>query len=156
MLGKNPGTDETWKKIPIYYNNGDFSERFKQRYGPIIGDITYESVKKYHDKIYQSVVNKFKDKPVTIHRMTTAEWFKTFTEKVDWIYVDAGHNYEHCFHDLENSIKVVKAGGYIFGDDYGANKPAAKNQVTQAVDDFVNKYNLSVDNFYMDQFKIKL
>jgi hypothetical protein len=191
MLGKNPGTDETWKKIPegsigaelgvwkgessakflkrakhlhlvdiwsadIYYNDGDFSQRFKERYGPIIGEITYDSVKKYHDKIYQSVVDKFKGKPVTIHRMTTAEWFETFTETLDWIYVDAGHDYDQCFRDLENSIKVVKVGGYIFGDDYGSNKPAAKNQVTQAVNDFVNKHNLSVDNFYMDQFKIKL
>ena len=94
---------------------------------------------------------KFRDKHVTIHRTTTDEFFENFKERVDWVYVDALHNFEGCLSDLRKSLKIVKAGGSIFGDDYG-NKPG----VVKAVDAFIAETGLTLDNFYTTQYEIKV
>ena len=46
----------------------------------------------------------------------------------------------------------MKKGGYIFGDDYSDAKPGVK----KAVDTFINETGLFLNNFYMDQFEIKV
>ena len=82
--------------------------------------------------------------------MTTTEWFKNFKEKLDWIYVDARHDTPGVYEDLINSVKVLKKGGVIYGDDYGFNKYCVK----VAVDKFIEKTGLTLNNFYQDQYEI--
>jgi hypothetical protein len=85
--------------------------------------------------------------------MTTSRFFKSFDPplQLDWVYVDASHTYDGCMADLEGSLTIVKPGGIIFGDDYG-NKAAVK----RAVDDFVAKHDLPLNNFHSNQFEIQL
>lgn len=186
MLGKNIGTDETWKRIPknsigieLGVWKGDSSEKFLKharhvhlvdswspipyessdehgdyeqylnRYEKLVGSKDPKAFQEFYDNIYQSVVERFKNAPITIHRMSTAEFFSSFSEKVDWVYVDADHSYAGCLKDLENSFKVIKPGGYIFGDDY-TNKPG----VRMAVDDFVRVSGFKFTNFHTNQFEI--
>jgi predicted O-methyltransferase YrrM len=98
----------------------------------------------YYDAIYSEVYSKCgMDPRVTIHRMTSDEWFATKPEKLDWIYVDGDHSYEGCLRDLENSLKVVKPGGMIMGDDYyWKHARYGKEGVTNAVDRFCKRYML--------------
>lgn len=188
MFGKNPGTNETWKRIPknsigveLGVWKGDSSEKFLRRakhlylvdpwsvvpyedsdefgdyqgylkrYSSLVGSSNPDDFQKYYDKIAKQVKNRFINKPVTIYRMTTTSFFNQFTEKVDWVYVDALHNFDGCLSDLRNSLKIVKPGGSILGDDYHT-----KDGVTRAVDAFIKETNLSLDNFYTDQFEIKI
>ena len=106
---------------------------------------------KYYNNIYESVRARFLLKPVTIHRMFTKEFFGTFSEKVDWVYVDAAHDHDGCYFDLTNSLKIVKPGGSIFGDDY-----INKAGVRSAVDAFIRDNDLVLNNFHGSQFEIKL
>ena len=46
---------------------------------------------------------------------------------------------------------IIKEGGSIYGDDYGV-KPGT----TKAVDKFIADTGLKLDNFYKDQFEIKI
>ena len=62
---------------------------------------------------------------------------------LDWIYIDAGHGYDDCLDDLKNSLKIVKNGGLILGDDYSE----AKSGVKRAVEAFSKEYNLSFEIF---------
>ena len=71
------------------------------------------------DKIYNNVVEKFKDDSrVTIHRKLSIE--AQFPEEYfDWVYIDADHSYEAVLADLKHYYPLVKKGGFLCGDDYG-------------------------------------
>jgi len=81
-----------------------------------------------YDGIYAGVCRRFQNFPVTIHRMTSAEFFGSFRGQADWFYIDGDHSYEGCLADLGSAALHAPL---IFGDDYG-NKPG----VTKAVNEF--------------------
>lgn len=141
---------DSWS--PISYENsnehGNY-QNYLNRYSDLVGSNNPEDFQKYYDKIYQEVISRFKNKPVTIHRQNSREFFENFNQLVDWIYIDGDHSYEGCLFDLENSLRIIRPGGIIFGDDYN-NKPGVK----QAVDEFILRTGLFFNNFYGDQFEI--
>lgn len=142
---------DSWS--PVAYENSDEHgnyENYLDRYSELVGSRDPADFQKYYDKIYQDVVTKFKGKSVTIHRMNSRDFFKDFNHIVDWVYVDADHSYDGCLFDLENSLRVVRSGGIIFGDDYIDKKPG----VQRAVDEFVRRTGLSFNNFYEGQYEI--
>jgi len=61
---------------------------------------------------------------------------------LDFVYIDAGHDYEHVKADLDAWGVKVKVGGIIGGHDYGYPQSGVK----QAVDEFIEatKYSLNV------------
>lgn len=197
MFGRNPGSDETWKRIPkgsvgveLGVWKGDSSEKFLRRaghlhlvdpwavtayensdefgdyvgylkrYSSIVGSTNPNDFQRYYDTIYKNVLKRFANKSVTIHRMPVIEFFKVFNQQVDWVYVDALHSFEGCLNDLRKSLTIIRPGGSIFGDDYTPTKPdkrvRGKPGVTAAVDTFVKETNLPFNNFYLDQFEIKV
>jgi predicted O-methyltransferase YrrM len=50
---------------------------------------------------------------------TTHEAARTWTEPIDYLYVDADHSYDAVRADLRAWLPHVKPGGLILGDDYG-------------------------------------
>lgn len=188
MFGRNPGSDETWKKIPegsigveLGVWKGESSEKFLRRakhlhlvdpwsavayedsdefgdyqgylnrYSKLVGSNDPKDFQKFYDGIHNMVAKKFQNQPVTIHRMTTDDFFINFTDQVDWVYVDALHSFDGCLNDLKNSLSIIKPGGAILGDDYGT-----KDGVTDAVNSFIEETGLKLNNFFMDQFEIKV
>lgn len=139
--------------VSAYDGSDEFDYRggYFKRYSRIVGSTNPKDFQKYYERIYESVKEKMRNKPVTIHRCTTDQFFANFHEKVDWVYVDALHNFEGCLSDLRNSLKIIRPGGSIFGDDYGN-----KKGVIKAVDMFISETGLSFDNFYKNQFEIKI
>jgi predicted O-methyltransferase YrrM len=53
---------------------------------------------------------------------------------LDFIYIDANHDYEHVLADIKISISLLKKGGIIAGHDYNKNTPG----VIKAVDEMFN------------------
>lgn len=49
----------------------------------------------------------------------TIEAARTWTEPIDYLYIDADHAYEAVRADLAAWVPHVKPGGLILGDDYG-------------------------------------
>ena len=111
---------------------------------------------KYYNDVFKSVEDRFiLDSRVNIHRMTSKEWFKNFNgDKLNWIYIDGDHSYEGTLFDLENSLNVVRKNGLIMGDDYGwpNTKWKPKDGVTQAVNEFIKKYNFKIERRGQTQF----
>ena len=144
---------DSWSTIP-YENSDEFGnyQAYLDRYSILVKSNNPEDFQKYYDKIYNSVVERFKNSPVTIYRMSTKEWFESFKEKLDWIYVDASHSFEGCYYDLINAVKFIKPGGTFFGDDYGDKKPNVK----KAVDKFIADTGYEFNNFHLDQFEVKI
>lgn len=144
---------DSYSPAPFQKSYDDqYLKKWYNKYSQLVGGNTEADFKNYYNNLYEKVKKRFSNKPVTLHRKTTEDFFQTFNEKVDWIYVDADHGFEGCLQDLRNSIKIVKKGGYIFGDDYSDAKPGVK----KAVDTFINETGLFLNNFYMDQFEIKV
>ena len=133
---------DSWSTIP-YENSDEFGnyQAYLDRYSILVKSNNPEDFQKYYDKIYNSVVERFKNSPVTIYRMSTKEWFESFKEKLDWIYVDASHSFEGCYYDLINAVKFIKPGGTLFGDDYGDKKPNVKKAVDKFIADTGYEFN---------------
>lgn len=143
---------DSWSVAP--YTQLESYQSYLDRYSSICGSKDPKDFKKYYDKIYESVKKKFSnDINVTIWRMNTDKFFKEFTDKVDWFYVDAAHDEDGVYKDLVNSYKHLKKfnGGIIYGDDYGN-----KKGVVKGVDKFLKEYNLKINNFYENQYEIKI
>lgn len=130
-----------------YKENSEMSfQEYIAKYSKITGEIASAGFQKYYDRVFNEIKTRFKTyNEAEICRMTSDEWFKTHSEvKLDWIYIDGDHSYEGCLQDLENSLKIVKPGGLILGDDYGwPNARWSKPGVTQAVNEFINKHKLT-------------
>ena len=135
---------DPWAVEP--YQDDDYNAYLK-KYAKLTGSLDPADFQKYYDNIYRDVVKRFKDAPVNICRCTSYDFFDTFSGHVDWVYIDGLHTFDGCRADLQNAIKIVREGGWIFGDDYG-NKP----EVKRAVDSFGMGFEL----FGLNQYAISL
>jgi hypothetical protein len=97
------------------------------------------------EEIYQEVKEKFlgidtfsDTCDIKICRMTSEDFFKSFTGRLDYVYIDGCHETDAVYQDLKNSWKSVKSNGIIAGDDYGEN--IWGDSVKRAVDDFCRDY----------------
>ena len=111
---------------------------------------TVHAMEKYYEEVYSEVCSKFKETPcITIHRTDSKKWLTETDIQLDWIYIDADHTYEGAMFDLEASLRVLKEGGTLLGDDYGN-----KADVKKAVDEFVEKHGFKLEVFAKTQFQI--
>lgn len=103
------------------YRTREFRQ-FLESYRHIVGSTDPEDFRQHYCDVEASVRSRFALHPVTFHKMTSREFFDTFTEKVDWVYIDGLHDYLNVLADLYGARNILKPGGMIYGDDYG-NKP---------------------------------
>ena len=68
---------------------------------------------------------------------TTRDAAASWTQPIDYLYIDADHHYEAVRADLEAWIPHVKPGGLVLGDDYGNRSFPG---VQRAWDDFVSTH----------------
>ena len=136
--------------VEPYKENTEMSyQEYRAKYQPITGEIAEAGFQKFYDRVYEEIKQRFQEMTeVKICRMTSDkffnQYFPTKNTELDWIYIDGDHSYEGCLKDLENALKVVKTGGLILGDDYGwPNAKWSKPGVTKAVNEFINKHNLT-------------
>lgn len=146
--------------ISAYDNSTDWLnigvEGIMKRYSYMVGSDKREDYEKFYDELYESVCKKFKDLPVTIHRMTSTEFFNTYDgEKLDWIYIDGDHAYEAVYADLNNCLKIMKEGATIYLDDIARNNKQHPG-VRQAVQDFCKQNELIYRRKFKNQCLINL
>jgi len=62
-------------------------------------------------------------------------------ESLDWVYLDASHSYESTLSEIQGAIRVIKNGGYLFGDDYDPDPNSFQNGVFRAVNRTLEQLN---------------
>lgn len=76
-----------------------------------------------------------------LHRMFTLEAAKIIdNNSLDFIFVDADHNYEGVYNDIKSWLPKIKDDGWILGHDI--NWPSVK----KAVDELIPGYIIGLDN----------
>jgi hypothetical protein len=65
----------------------------------------------YHVKDYRERAVMIRDESVS-----AASLFRD--KSLDWVYIDAAHDVDNCYADIQAWIPKVRDGGVIWGDDY--------------------------------------
>jgi hypothetical protein len=99
-----------------------------------------------HFKLLNNVENNFNhnisicenSNKITIHKITSDDFFKINNKKFNFIYIDGCHETEFIRRDMENSFACLESNGIMWMDDYdGGDGIKIKN----TMDDFLKKYN---------------
>lgn len=124
---KNPDTllycVDPWKAYPGYRDH-----------------VTQEKL----DRFYEESKERMKDFNCTLIRETSMDALKYFLDNsLDFVYIDANHDYQHVMEDMVEWYKKVKVGGILSGHDYIRRKGQDHLYgVKQAVQDFCKKYQI--------------
>ncbi len=83
-------------------------------------------------------------KKYTIIKKTSMEAVKDFENKsLDFVYIDANHEYSYVFEDIVKWNKKIKKGGIISGYAYRLSiNRTSRLHVVYAVNDYVRKYKI--------------
>jgi predicted O-methyltransferase YrrM len=75
---------------------------------------------------------------ITIHKITSDEFFKINTSTYNFIYIDGCHEIEFIKRDMENSFNFLEKDGIMWMDDYGI-------KIRSTMDTFLKEYNGQYD-----------
>ena len=115
--------------------NTNFNNPFKKLY--------FQYIKKqdpYSMEAVNDLLKKFVKNVHLIKGNSNKILKKIDMNKIDFVFLDGGHEYETVKNDLDNCLEVVKKSGTILCDDYNlGNAPGVK----KAIDEFVVFNNLN-------------
>lgn len=122
---------------------GIFAQQIIKRASPIelhLCDVNFTS---FND---QNIKSSF---AVTKHEKRTVDFLNSFEDDFfDWIYIDAGHQYNDVVKDINAAKNKVKKGGLLVFNDFAHIHPnLGRLGVMQAVSEFINKERWKVRFF---------
>ena len=132
LFGEND--ENSFEIIP----NTQFNNPLKKIYFKYIkkqGPYSLESVR--------DLLKKFKDNVHLIKGNSNIVLKKIDMSKIDYVFLDGGHDYETVKNDLNNCAEVINNNGTILCDDYDLSYAPG---VKKAIDEFVasNSYNCEI------------
>ena len=118
--------------------------------------IYFKYIKKqnpYSLEAVRDLLKKFEKNVHLIQGNSNKVLNKMDMSKIDYVFLDGGHEYNTVKNDLDNCIEVIKKGGTVLCDDYNLGSAPG---VKEAIDEFVNKNQLNVEILCENRFaKIK-
>ena len=124
--------------------NTDFKNPFKKFYHQYIKRRDPYSLEAVND-----LLSKFKKQVHLIKGNSNKILKKIDMSKIDFIFLDGGHEYNTVVNDLNSCIDVLKFNGTILCDDYNLSSAPG---VKKAIDEFVNKNNLNCEIICENRF----
>ena len=103
----------------------------------------------YSKEAVEDLLKKF-DKNVTLLKGNSNKILKNIDmKKIDYVFLDGGHDYKTVMNDLIYSKEVILNGGTVLCDDYDLSQAPG---VEKAIDDFIKQNNFSCKFFYNYRF----
>jgi len=90
----------------------------------------------------QDLLKKFKDNVHLIKGNSNKVLKKIDMRKIDYVFLDGGHDYKTVKNDLESCIEVINSNGTILCDDYNLSYAPG---VKQAIDEYVRLNNFKCE-----------
>tara|TARA_B110001452_G_scaffold205144_1_gene175160 strand:- start:487 stop:1119 length:633 start_codon:yes stop_codon:yes gene_type:complete len=104
----------------------------------------------YSLEAVKDLLKKFKDNIHLIKGNSNQILKKIDMSKIDYVFLDGGHEYNTVVNDLNNCIEVLtKNNGVILCDDYNLGSAPG---IEKAVDEFTKKNNLKCEILCNDRF----
>jgi predicted O-methyltransferase YrrM len=80
---------------------------------------------------------------ITIHKITSDEFFKNNVSTYNFIYIDGCHEPEFIMRDMENSFRVLEQKGIMWMDDYmGGDGFKIRNTMNTFLDKYKGQYDI--------------
>jgi len=120
----------------------------------------YNTPKRFKKKAHLNFIQeKFQDAGDSVKIRQGMSWdvMKTIqSNEFDWVYIDAGHDYDSVKKDLEEAFRILKPNGYIVMNDYIMYDHYAKEKygVVQATNEFMidNDFEILFFAFHPEMF----
>jgi len=124
--------------------NTNFSNPFKQIYFKYIKRQDPYSIEAVRD-----LLKKFSKNVDLITGNSNKVLKKIDMSKIDYVFLDGGHDYDTVKNDLNNCIEVVNKNGTILCDDYNLSYAPG---VKKAIDEFVENNKFKCEILYNSRF----
>ena len=114
--------------------------------------IFFKYIKKqnpYSLEAVRDLLKKFEKNVHLIQGNSNKVLKKIDMSKIDYVFLDGGHEYNTVMNDLDNCIEVIKKGGTVLCDDYNLGSAPG---VKRAVDEFAKKNQLNVEILCENRF----
>ncbi len=105
----------------------------------------------YSIEAVSNLLKKFKDQVHLIKGNSNQVVKKMDMSKIDFVFLDGGHEYNTVVNDLNSCIDVLKFNGSILCDDYNLGSAPG---VKKAIDEFVKNNNFKCKIFCDDRFAL--
>ena len=124
--------------------NTNFSNPLKKIY--------FQYIKKqdpYSLEAVKDLLNKFKENVHLIKGNSNQILKKIDMSKIDYVFLDGGHDYETVKSDLNNCINVIHNNGTILCDDYNLSYAPG---VKRAIDEYVKENDFKCEILHSSRF----
>ena len=105
----------------------------------------------YSKEAVEDLLKKFQENIHLIQGNSNKILKKIDMKKVDYVFLDGGHEYNTVINDLNYSKEVIDNNGSILCDDYNLSYAPG---VKKAIDDFVSNNNLSCKILFNHRFAL--
>ena len=105
----------------------------------------------YSIEAVANLLKKFKDQVHLIKGNSNQLLKKIDMSKIDFVFLDGGHEYNTVVNDLNSCINVLKFNGSILCDDYNLGSAPG---VKKAIDEFVKTNNFKCEIICDDRFAL--
>jgi len=105
----------------------------------------------YSIEAVSNLLKKFKNQVHLIKGNSNQVLKKMDMSKIDFVFLDGGHEYNTVVNDLNSCIDVLKFNGSILCDDYNLGSAPG---VKKAIDEFVNNNNFKCKIICEDRFAL--
>tara|TARA_B100001173_G_scaffold208057_1_gene179466 strand:+ start:70 stop:699 length:630 start_codon:yes stop_codon:yes gene_type:complete len=107
--------------------------------------IWYKYIKRedpYSLSSVKNLLSKFKDNVYLLKGNSNVILKKIDMSKIDYVFLDGGHEYDTVKNDLDCCKEVIDHNGTVLCDDYDLTYAPG---VKQAIDEFINKYKFKCE-----------
>jgi len=105
----------------------------------------------YSIEAVSNLLKKFKNQVHLIQGNSNQVLKKMDMSKIDFVFLDGGHEYNTVMNDLNSCIDVLKFNGSILCDDYNLGSAPG---VKKAIDEFVKNNNFKCEIICDDRFAL--
>ncbi len=103
----------------------------------------YREKQEYFDECYKESVERLAPYNATIIKKTSMDALADFEdESLDFVYIDANHDFVNFTQDLHHWIKKVRLGGIVSGHDYAHFSYKKFNHVKRALIAYARVYRM--------------
>ena len=109
----------TMVEVGVYA--GQSTNIFSQYFKKVHAVDPWEDLDEYEEnmKVVEAVFDRFKASNVIKHKKTSVEAAKDIEDKsIDFIYIDARHEYEYIMEDIKVWLPKLKKNGWMGGHDF--------------------------------------